>query len=58
MSTPYSTGYTVGKYRREHDDYDPRWDFADAAKAGTFAEFKRGFEDGFDGKPEDTEVEP
>ena len=50
MADPYGEGYTMGQYRREHDDYDPRYDFADAAKAGTFAEFKRGFEDGFDGK--------
>lgn len=48
--TPYELGYDLGTYRKAHDDYDPRWDFADAAKAGTFAEFKRGFEDGFDGK--------
>lgn len=48
--TPYMNGYSLGQYRRVADDYDPRWDFADAAKAGVFAEFKRGFTDGFDGK--------
>jgi len=46
----YDGGYVLGQYRKEHSDYDPRWDFADAAKAGEFTEFKRGFEDGFDGK--------
>ena len=48
----YSNGYACGQYRRDVEGYDPRWDFADAAKAGTFDEFKRGFEDGFDGKEE------
>jgi hypothetical protein len=48
--TAYDEGYTLGEYRREHDDYDPRWDFADAARNGDFAEFKRGFEAGFDGE--------
>jgi len=48
--TPYEEGYVLGEYRLRHTDYDPRWDFADAAKAGTFKEFKRGFEDGMDGK--------
>lgn len=42
----YKEGYNLGQYRRDNDDFDPRWDFADAAKAGTFAEFKRGFEAG------------
>lgn len=46
----YDDGYSAGQYRRVEPDYDPRWDFADAAKAGVFAEYKRGFEDGFDGK--------
>jgi hypothetical protein len=46
----YDEGYRCGLYRRSSDTYDPRWDFADAAKAGTFKEFKRGFEDAFDGK--------
>jgi hypothetical protein len=46
----YDEGYRMGQYRKTSDSYDPRWDFADHAKAGTFAEFKRGFEDGFDGK--------
>lgn len=46
----YDEGFTLGQYRREHDNYDPRMDFAQAAKEGTFKEFKRGFEDGFDGK--------
>jgi len=46
------TGHNCGHYRRSSDDYDPRWDFADAARAGKeyFAEFKRGFTDGMDGK--------
>lgn len=48
--TDYEGGYAMGRYRRDNSEYDPRWDFADAAKAGTFAEFKRGFEDGFAGK--------
>ena len=43
----YSNGYACGEYRRDVADYDPRWDFADAAKAGVLVEFKRGFEDGF-----------
>jgi hypothetical protein len=49
----YTAGYACGQIRREDDTYDPRWDFADAAKAGTFADFKAGFEDGFDGKEMD-----
>lgn len=48
--TAYENGYTLGQYRRDNDDYDPRWDFADAVKEGIFADFKRGFEDGFDGR--------
>jgi len=48
--TAYDEGYTMGQYRRDVPDYDPRWDFADAAKQGVFDEFKRGFGDGFDGK--------
>jgi hypothetical protein len=55
--TAYDEGYTMGQYRRDvpcdicgEAHYDPRWDFADAAKQGVFDEFKRGFEDGFDGK--------
>lgn len=50
MSSSYDEGYTLGRFRRDEPDYDPRWDFADAAKAGTFDEFRRGFMDGFDGK--------
>jgi hypothetical protein len=46
----YEEGYICGEIRREDPQYDPRWDFADAAKAGTFAEFKRGFGDGFNGR--------
>ena len=46
----YNDGYDMGLYRSANDDYDPRFDFAAAAKAGIFAEFKRGFEDGMDGK--------
>jgi hypothetical protein len=46
----YEDGYDLGQYRVDNDHYDPRWDFAAAAKAGTFDAFKRGFEDGFDGK--------
>lgn len=48
--SPYNEGYDLGAFRRDNSDYDPRHVFADAAKAGVFAEFKRGFEDGFDGK--------
>jgi hypothetical protein len=46
----YNEGYNMGQFRRENDDYDPRWDFADAAREGVFAEFKRGFEDGFNNR--------
>lgn len=49
-TTPYDQGYEVGVWRKDHDDYDVRWDFADAAKAGIFDEFKRGFNDAFDGR--------
>lgn len=51
----YEHGYLRGRHRRNSDDYDPRWDFADAAKKPFpyFAEFKRGFEDGFDGKEQE-----
>jgi hypothetical protein len=51
-ATPYDEGYDAGLYRSANDDYDPRWDFADAAKEPFpyFKEFKRGFEDGFDGR--------
>jgi len=52
MSAAYDQGYALGLYRRDNPDYDPRWDFADAAKDGTFAEFKQGFTDGFDSKEE------
>jgi hypothetical protein len=45
-SAAYDEGFTLGRYRRDNPDYDARFDFADAARAGTFAEFKRGFEDG------------
>ena len=47
----YSEGYALGKLRKDVE-FDPRWDFADAAKQAKpyFDEFKRGFEDGFDGK--------
>jgi|KBSMisStaDraftv2_1062788.scaffolds.fasta_scaffold266070_2 hypothetical protein len=53
--THYEDGYFTGQYRREHDDFDPRFTFADVAREGkeAFAEFKRGFEDGFDGKDRD-----
>lgn len=47
MSNIYDEGYDMGVYRANNDDYDPRYDFAAHAKAGTFAEFKRGFEEGF-----------
>lgn len=50
IMSAYDQGFTMGQYRREHDNYDSRMDFAQAAKEGTFKEFKRGFEDGFDGK--------
>ena len=46
----YEDGYLVGTIRRDDPSYDVRWDMADAAKRGEFAEFKRGLEDGFDGK--------
>jgi hypothetical protein len=46
----YSDGYAVGQIRREDPWYDVRWDLVDAAKAGVFDDFKRGLEDGFDGK--------
>lgn len=48
----YEFGHDMGVYRRDNPDYDPRHDFADAAKLGRqpFADFKRGFEDGFDAK--------
>ena len=29
---------------------DVRYDFADAAKRGVFTDYKRGFDDAFDGK--------
>jgi hypothetical protein len=50
----YSNGYACGQYRRDIEGYDPRFDFADAAKNGKpyYAEFRRGFDDGFDGKEE------
>jgi len=44
---PYQDGFMLGALRAVDDDYDPRWDFADHARAGTFEEFKRGFDDGF-----------
>ena len=46
----YAEGYELGKYRNANESYDVRWDFADAAKAGVFDEFRRGFEDALDGK--------
>jgi hypothetical protein len=53
MTTPYNQGYVVGLVRKDDDTVDVRWDFADAAKSGKpfFDEFKRGFDDAFDGKP-------
>lgn len=49
-TTAYDDGYTLGLYRNANEGYDARWDFADAAKAGVFDDFKRGFEDALDGK--------
>lgn len=46
----YQDGYQIGEHKRGHDDYDARFDFADATIAGTFDEFKRGFDDGFHGR--------
>ena len=46
----YDDGYNSGVLRRNSPEYDPRWDFAAAAKAGVFKEFKRGFEDGYNDK--------
>jgi hypothetical protein len=48
IENPYQEGYHLGEYRRDNPDFDPRWDFADAARAGVFDEFKRGFMDGMD----------
>lgn len=48
--TAYEEGYTCGLQRLDSPDYDVRWDFADAAKAGIFTEFKRGFDDAFAGR--------
>jgi hypothetical protein len=49
--TDYDRGVALGTWLREHRDaggeYDVRWDFAREAKAGTFDEFKRGFDEGF-----------
>lgn len=50
--TAYEEGFNMGQYRRIANDYDPRWDFADHAKQGTLAEFKRGFMDGMDAEDE------
>lgn len=48
--TDYERGKQYGELvrdmRAEGDSVDPRWTFADEAKAGTLAEFKRGFMDG------------
>jgi hypothetical protein len=41
---------TPGLIRLNDNTYDPHWDFVDAAKAGVFNEFKRGFEDAFNGQ--------
>jgi hypothetical protein len=46
----YEDGHQLGRLRRDDDTLDARWAFADATKTGTFDWFKRGFEDGFDGK--------
>lgn len=45
--TPYEQGKELGRYKRLHPEVDARWDFADAAKAGVYHEFKRGFDDGY-----------
>ena len=47
----YDRGFALGQFvkadREQGGNYDARWDFADEAKAGTFAEFRRGFDAGF-----------
>lgn len=51
--TWYEDGYNLGKVHATGKyDLDPRWSFAEAAKSGkeAFADFKRGFEDGYKGK--------
>lgn len=48
--TPYDEGYVCGQ--RCDGEYDPRWDLAAAARAGTFDEFKRGFDAGFASRKE------
>lgn len=55
--TDYDRGYDLGVFLREDrandGNYDVRYDFADEANAGTFTEFKRGFDDAFGGKDRD-----
>jgi hypothetical protein len=54
----YDDGYALGQYSQANPDYDARWDFADASKAGVYWEFHRGFTDGFTGKVADTPTNP
>jgi hypothetical protein len=47
--SPYDEGYYLGRaHAQPGTDLDPRWSFADHAKAGTFDEFKRGFDAGYE----------
>lgn len=46
MSAAYEAGYALGQYKRDHPEYDARWDFADAARAGDLDDFRRGFGEG------------
>jgi hypothetical protein len=53
--TPYEEGFQLGAMMREQREngdgsYDCRFDLAEASRAGVFAEFKRGLEDGLAGK--------
>lgn len=49
--SPYTEGYHLGRAHAQPDsDLDPRWSMADHAKSGTLAEFRRGFDDGYEGK--------
>ena len=45
----YENGYASGEMRRTIQGYDPRWDWAEASRYSSAdqAEFKRGFDDGF-----------
>lgn len=49
----FNQGYALGEWLRHDRDnnpescYDPRWDFADAAKTPFFNEYKQGFDEAF-----------